>query len=96
MIVGGNHLEWPSDAHYMDSDIHYMEDTMEEYEDWLWEQVGDPPQDDDIRWIKAQAFRAGADVGIEMAIFCMPSAEAIEKEVDQAVEVALIELWRTL
>ena len=58
MLVGGNHYEWPSDAHY-------MEDTMEEYEDWLWEQVLEdgPPQSDDTRWLKHKAWGIGLSEG---------------------------------
>ena len=73
VISGGEYLEWPSDAHY-------MEDTMEandivprnwirhedpEYEDWLWEQMLEdgPPQSDGLTWVKRRAWSIGFSEG---------------------------------
>jgi len=53
-------------------------------------------KDDDIRWVKTQAFQAGADLGIEAAIFCVPSPAMLEKEIKTMTATRLKEVWATL
>jgi hypothetical protein len=69
MIYGGEHMEWPREDYFYD--IAYdKEAEMEmnrEYEEAMWKQIlkDEPPQDDDITWIKATIFDLTADAIVE-------------------------------
>jgi len=102
MISGGEHLEWPmpvvSDEilNKIEKELTMLFDTEHEEATWEWLLEQGPPQDDDIRWIKAMAFQAGADCMSEATLLSMPSGEELDKLIPRLTEDRLTEVWRTL